>query len=182
MASSTFAIGGTLQTIIDRIDTKVEPEESVTAFEDYEDWENMIDEIPDADENWRKQQEPLSSEDLKLLEEERGWLQRCRELAENISSNSKAEQLLVALESGFTKLAELGANRKALIFTESRRTQEFLYRLLTERGYQGEVMTFSGTNNDARSNKILKLWREANKDTGLVTGGKGCRYACCLGR
>lgn len=172
LASSTFAIGGTLQTIIDRIDTQVEPEESATAFEDYEDWENMIDEIPDADENWRKQQEPLSPEDLKLLEEERGWLQRCRELAETISSNSKAEQLLVALESGFTKLAELGANRKALIFTESLRTQEFLYRLLSERGYQGEVMTFSGTNNDARSNKILKLWREANKDTGLVTGVK----------
>lgn len=172
LASSSFAIGGTLQTIIDRIETKVESEESATAFEDYEDWENMIDEIPDADENWRKQQEPLSPEDLKLLEEERGWLQRCRELAENISSNSKAEQLLVALESGFTKLAELGANRKALIFTESRRTQEFLYRLLSERGYQGEVMTFSGTNNDARSNKILKLWREANKDTGLVTGVK----------
>lgn len=172
LASSTFAIGGTLQTIIDRIDTQVEPEESATAFEDYEDWENMIDEIPDADENWRKQQEPLSPEDLKLLEEERGWLQRCRELAETISSNSKAEQLLVALESGFTKLAELGANRKALIFTESRRTQEFLYRLLSEKGYQGEVMTFSGTNNDARSNKILKLWREANKDTGLVTGVK----------
>ena len=140
----------------------------------------MIDEIPDADENWRKQQEPLSPEDLKLLEEERGWLQRCRELAENISSNSKAEQLLVALESGFTKLAELGANRKALIFTESRRTQEFLYRLLSERGYQGEVMTFSGTNNDARSNKILKLWREANKDTGLVTGVKDADMRAAL--
>lgn len=180
LASSTFAIGGTLQTIIDRIDTKVEPEESATAFEDYEDWDNMIDEIPDADENWRKQQEPLSPEDLKLLEEERGWLQRCRELAETISSNSKAEQLLVALESGFTKLAELGANRKALIFTESRRTQEFLYRLLSERGYQGEVMTFSGTNNDARSNKILKSWREANKDTGLVTGVKDADMRAAL--
>lgn len=172
LASSSYAIGGTLQTIIDRIDAQMEEKESATAFEDYEDWGNMIDEIPDADESWRKKEEPLSPEDLSLLGEERGWLQRCRELAETISSNSKAEQLLVALDSGFTKLAELGANRKALIFTESRRTQEFLYRLLSERGYEGQVMTFSGTNSDARSNKILKLWREANKDTGLVTGVK----------
>lgn len=172
LASSSYAIGGTLQTIIDRIDAQMEEEESATAFEDYEDWGNMMDEIPDADENWRKKEEPLSPEDLSLLGEERGWLQRCRELAETISSNSKAEQLLVALDSGFSKLAELGANRKALIFTESRRTQEFLYRLLSERGYEGQVMTFSGTNSDARSNKILKLWREANKDTGLVTGVK----------
>lgn len=172
LASSSYAIGGTLQTIIERIDAQMEAEESAAAFEDYEDWENMIDEMPDADESWRKKEDTLSPEDLNLLEEERGWLQRCRELAETISSNSKAEQLLVALDSGFTKLAELGANRKVLIFTESRRTQEFLYRLLSERGYEGQVMTFSGTNSDARSNKILKLWREANKDTGLVTGVK----------
>lgn len=175
LASSSDAIGGTLQTIIERIeriDAQMEEEESTMTFEDYEDWGNMMEEIPDADENWRKKEEPLSPEDLRLLGEERGWLQRCRELAETISSNSKAEQLLVALDSGFTKLAELGAHRKALIFTESRRTQEFLFRLLSERGYEGQVMTFSGTNNDARSNKILKLWREANKDTGLVTGVK----------
>ena len=172
LASSSYAIGGTLQTIIDRIDAQMEEEESAAAFEDYEDWGNMMDEIPDADENWRQKDDTLSPEDLKLLGEEREWLQRCRELAETISSNSKAEQLSVALDSGFTKLAELGANRKALIFTESRRTQEFLYRLLSERGYEGQVMTFSGTNSDTRSNKILKLWREANKDTGLVTGVK----------
>lgn len=173
LASSSYAIGGTLRTIIDRIGAQVlEPEEGAAVFDDYEDWEIMIDEIPEADENWRKAELPLSSEDLKLLDEERAWLQRCLELAERISSNSKAEQLLVALDSGFTKLAELGANSKALIFTESRRTQEFLYRLLSERGYEGQVMTFSGTNSDARSTKILKSWREANKDTGLVTGVK----------
>ncbi|ATR90144.1 helicase SNF2 [Porphyromonas gingivalis] len=172
LASSSYAIGGTLQTIIQRIDAQVAAEDDSLEFADYESWETMMDEIPDAEETWRTEQGSLSPEDLRLLGEERAWLQRCLDLAKRIRSNSKAEQLLIALESGFKKLSELGANRKALIFTESRRTQEFLLRLLSERGYEGEVMTFSGTNNDARSTKILRQWREANRETGLVTGVK----------
>ena len=172
LASSSYAIGGTLQTIIQRIDAQVAAEDDSLEFADYESWETMMDEIPDAEETWRTEQGSLSPEDLRLLGEERAWLQRCLDLAKRIRSNSKAEQLLIALESGFTKLSELGANRKALIFTESRRTQEFLLRLLSERGYEGQVMTFSGTNNDARSTRILRRWREANQDTGLVTGVK----------
>lgn len=172
LASSSYAIGGTLQTIIQRIDAQVASENNSTEFSDYENWDTMMDEIPEAEDNWEKEENALSPEDLELLGEERAWLQRCLDLTKRIISNSKAEQLLIALESGFNKLSELGANRKALIFTESRRTQEFLFHLLSERGYEGQVITFSGTNNDTRSANILRRWREANKDTGLVTGVK----------
>lgn len=172
LASSSYAIGGTLQTIIQRIDSQMAAEENSLEFADYENWDDMIDEIPEIEEAWEKRENSISPTELELLGEERAWLQRCLDLAESISSNSKAEQLLIALESGFKKLSELGANRKALIFTESRRTQEFLFRLLSERGYEGQVMTFSGMNNDTRSSEILRKWKEANKDTGLVTGVK----------
>lgn len=172
LASSSYAIGGTLQTIIQRIDEQVASESNSTEFSDYENWDTMMEEIPEVEDHWEKEEEKLSPEDLKLLGEEREWLQRCLDLTERIVSNSKAEQLLIALESGFNKLSELGANRKALIFTESRRTQEFLFRLLSERRYQGQVMTFSGTNNDVRSAAILRRWKETNKDTGLITGVK----------
>ena len=172
LASSSYAIGGTLQTIIQRIDSQMAAEDNSLEFADYENWDDMIDEIPEIEEAWEKRENSISPTELELLGEERAWLQRCLNLAESISSNSKAEQLLIALESGFKKLSELGANRKALIFTESRRTQEFLFRLLSERGYEGQVMTFSGMNNDTRSSEILRKWKEANKDTGLVTGVK----------
>lgn len=172
LASSSYAIGGTLQTIIQRIDAQLATEDNSLEFADYENWDTMMDEIPEIEEAWEKGEDSISPAELELLGEEREWLQRCLDLAERISSNSKAEQLLIALESGFKKLSELGANRRALIFTESRRTQEFLFRLLNERGYEGQVMTFSGTNNDSRSAKILRRWREANKNTGLVTGVK----------
>ncbi len=141
-------------------------------FADYENWDTMMAEMPDLEEEWQKEEVSLTPDELMLLGEEREWLQRCLDLAERISKNSKADQLLIALEKGFKQLSELGAQRKALIFTESRRTQEYLFRLLSESGYEGQVMTFSGTNNDGRSAAILRRWRDSNQDTGLVTGVK----------
>ncbi len=173
LASSSYAISGTLQTIMQRIDAQtIDIPEDEEQFDDYESWDTMMDEMPDETGARKPDETTLSPEELELLGEERAYLKRCLELSERITSNSKAEQLLIALKSGFSKLSELGANRKALIFTESRRTQEFLFNLLNERGYAGEVMTFSGTNNDAQSTQILRKWREANKDTDLVTGVK----------
>lgn len=172
LASSSYAIGGTLQTIINRIDNNLAAQNEQEELDDYDSWESMMDEMPDAEEAQLTEDRVLSPEEITLLGEERDWLEKCLALTERIRSNSKAEQLLIALQSGFEKLADLGAERKALIFTESRRTQEFLYRLLCERGYAGEVMTFSGTNNDKQSLEILKKWREANATTGLVTGVK----------
>ena len=172
LASSSYAIGGTLQTIINRIDNNLAAQNEQEELADYDSWESMMDEMPDLEEPQVVEDKILSPEEITLLEEERAWLEKCLELTERIRSNSKAEQLLVALQSGFEKLAELRAERKALIFTESRRTQEFLYRLLSERGYAGQVMTFSGTNNDKQSLEILKKWRETNATTGLVTGVK----------
>jgi hypothetical protein len=47
-----------------------------------------------------------------------------RDLATSITTNARGYALLNALRLGFQKLQTLGANRKAIIFTESRRTQE----------------------------------------------------------
>ncbi len=55
-----------------------------------------------------------------------------RDLAVSISENAKGQALLSALRAGFAKASELGGAEKAIIFTESRRTQEYLVRLLSE--------------------------------------------------
>lgn len=44
--------------------------------------------------------------------------------AQALQTDTKAQALLKALNLGFDKMAELGAPRKAIIFTESKRTQE----------------------------------------------------------
>ncbi|WP_456434568.1 SNF2-related protein, partial [Thermosulfuriphilus sp.] len=73
-------------------------------------------------------EEELSTEeiDLQKLEAEISELDSLIRWAKSIGIDSKARALLKALEIGFKKMEEMGAARKAVIFTESRRTQQFL--------------------------------------------------------
>ncbi len=174
LASSSYAIGGTLDTLLGRIDNRLSSaeEELAETASDYEGIQLLLEEYPEESEDLSSETQEMSEEDIALLREEREWLAQCQALAHNIEHNSKAEQLLVALKQGFEQLSQLGAERKALIFTESRRTQEYLFRLLSEHGYADQVMTFSGTNTDARSAKILKDWKAIHAETDRVTGVK----------
>jgi ERCC4-related helicase len=79
-------------------------------------------------------------------------------LANSIEHNEKGEKLIVALDTGFTKLEELGANQKALIFTESTRTQQYLFERLSKEKYKGKVLLFNGNNNDELSSSIYQKW------------------------
>lgn len=90
--------------------------------------------------------------------------------AQALQTDTKAQALLKALNLGFGKLAELGASRKALIFTESRRTQEYLHGFLTANGYAGKLVLFSGTNTHEESIAIYQRWLEEYKGTDRVTG------------
>jgi adenine-specific DNA-methyltransferase len=69
-------------------------------------------------------------------------------------------------------MAELGAARKAVVFTESRRTQAYLLELLENNGYAGRVMTINGTNADDRSGTIYKGWLQRHAGEEIITGNK----------
>ena len=62
------------------------------------------------------------------------------------------------MRAGFAKADELGGAEKAIIFTESRRTQEYLVRLLSENGYDGKLVLFNGSNSDPQSKAIYEAW------------------------
>jgi hypothetical protein len=52
-------------------------------------------------------------------------------------------QAFAALKAGFAKAVELGGPKKAIICTESRRTQDYLVRLLSANGYDGQLALFT---------------------------------------
>src|SRR5690606_8674013 len=139
--------------------------------EDYESTDELQDE-------WNEEDEDIvdsitySPEDLVGIENELNVLRRYRNLANVIRKNSKDEHLFTALDKVFKELQRLGANNKALIFTESRRTQDFLYNTLEARGFKGKVVLFNGMNNDAKSKQIYTDWLQANKGSDKVTGSK----------
>jgi SNF2 family DNA or RNA helicase len=146
LASSTYAIYGTFETMAVRLETLI------------------------ATHTEKSNDSEFSEEDIEAIKAEIAELKRFRDLARNIQKNSKAEQLFAALEKAFEQLKELGAQQKALIFTESRRTQIFLLNLLETRGYNGNVVLFNGVNNDQKSKEIYGAWLEEHKNTDKITG------------
>lgn len=76
------------------------------------------------------------------------------------------------MEIGFEEQEKVGASQKALIFTESRRTQKYLHDFLEANGYADQVVSFSGTNSGSQQQAIYEKWLKENADSGRVSGSK----------
>jgi superfamily II DNA/RNA helicase len=177
LASSTYAIHGTLDSLVKKLDAILDRhviQESFDFVNDFETYseteEDWIDE-EDIDEDI-KEERIYTSEELEEIKEERDDLIVFRDLAKEIKDNSKASHLITALSKGFDALAKLGAKKKALVFTESRRTQDFLYDLLERQGYDGQVVKFNGSNNDTKSKLLFKSYKERHAGTDMLTGSR----------
>ena len=174
LASSSYAISGTLDSLINRLETLIDKNETSI----FDQLELDYDVLAETQEEWLQEENddsvveeaPLSDEDIEAIKLEIEDLKRFRELARRIRVNTKAEHLFTALGKAFEQLEILGANKKALIFTESRRTQDYLLNILEARGYKDKVVLFNGVNNDPKSNKIYKDWLKEHKGTDKITG------------
>ncbi len=183
LASSSFAIAGTLETLVQRLRGEVARLDAETAAEllaqDFEALPEMSDEWAEGDGEPDDRDDGATRERAEV-EAEIDELAGFKDLATSITRNAKGQALLTALASGFDKLATLGAARKAVIFTESRRTQEYLVVLLEANGYAGQVMTLNGTNTDGRSSAIFSSWRAAHADTERATGNRSVDLRAAL--
>lgn len=179
LSSSTFAIAGTLQTIIDRlqkiVDNNTTEEDNLLAdmAEDMPELEEYEDEWfeEEEDENDEiKEEKTYTPEEIESIREEIHDLQIIYSLALGIASNTKGECLLKALDIAFKDKREHNQPEKALIFTESNRTQAYLKELLEANGYAGKIVLFNGSNSDPISKQIYKDWKEVNAGTSRITG------------
>lgn len=177
LASSSLAIAGTLETMKLRLellrDEKVadDPEftEQLIADEDLE--QELLDEILELDPEDDDKDDKLVIDRAKLKEEIE-ILSELASRARSIGTDTKTKSLLSALDIGFQQMEANGAKRKALIFTESRRTQAYLNDFLQQNGFSGEIVQFSGTNNSPESQKIYEDWIAKNKDSGRISGSR----------
>lgn len=177
LASSTFAIAGALDKMVRRLRKRLadaggatpQPETPLEQELD-EDFETL-DELA---EEWEEEEapSPLSSTERAALALEIDELQAFYDLAVQITENAKGQALLKALETAFAKAHELGAAQKALIFTESRRTQDYLVQLLTTSPYRDGIVLFNGSNNDEKSKTIYQAWLAQNQQTSHATGSR----------
>lgn len=172
LASSTFAIAGALNSISQRLKAKLDAHPVTTPLEEElsEDFE-ALDETADE---WSEDavEAGLTEADRKAIEAEIIDLEAFAELATSIEHNAKGKALLKALNVAFAKARELGGAEKAIIFTESRRTQEYLQRVLASSPYGSGIVLFNGTNTDPLSREIYARWIERHEGSDRVTGSR----------
>ena len=116
--------------------------------------------------------EPMSEKERSALEQEIDDLEAFRDLALTITHNAKGRALLTALDKAFAEASRLGAAKKAIIFTESRKTQDYLLRLLQNSPYADGIVLFNGSNTDERSKAIYAEWAKRNSGTDKITGSR----------
>lgn len=174
LASSSFAVLNTLQVMKRRLEELKEQHD-----EHSDDLLRLIIEDDDLETNYLEEDdidELLGQEaakeviDDKRLELEITELAGFISQAGSIKNDAKAKALLQALALGFKKMTEMGAAKKVIVFTESKRTQAYLASYLTQHGYKDKIVTFNGSNTHTEATEIYKAWRGLNIDTDKVTG------------
>ena len=186
LASSSQAIAATLDTLRARLETlrdeqaSNDPDFTVQLISADEIEDDLLDEILVESEDADQPGAPQVTIDRQKLREEIGVLQRLATRARAIGIDTKTRALLKALEIGFEQMATTGAARKALIFTESRRTQEYLKAFLESHGYQGQVVLFNGTNGGPEATAIYQRWAEENRNTGRAAGSRAVNVRTAL--
>jgi hypothetical protein len=175
LASSSDALAGTLETFHRRLMTM---QEDVRATWDVVDWliqeeeidEELLEELASSENGTEAAAQPAI--DYQKLKAEITELERYISWARRIQVDEKSRALLQALEVGFSEMARVGAQRKALIFTESRRTQSYLRRFLEANGYAGQIVSFSGSNSEPEAKAIYERWLTENSENGRATGSR----------
>ena len=177
LASSTHAIAGALETMAKRLQGELDessdvPDLAEVLDEDYESLDQIEEECADEWNGQDPSTAPPTPNERDAVAQEIAELRHFKTLATNIRDNSKGKALLTALDRAFSELERLGAAKKAIIFTESKRTQEYLLSLLADTSYGEGIVLFNGTNSDARAQAVYKDWLKRHEGTDRITGSK----------
>ena len=151
LASSTFAIAGALDSLARKLERQLRDDKNLRAKlgrGNRRGFRSSTIEVADEwEEDERYEPQLLTEDGYRATSSTRSWtFAASATLPFRYPENAKGQALLSALRAGFAKAAELGGAEKAIIFTESRRTQEYLVRLLSENGYDDKLVLFNGTN------------------------------------
>jgi len=177
LASSSFALAATLERLGDSLERRIAGVEAgaaacpeLEAFsEEAEEWES------EGARDERREAPRLRRRMAAELEE----LRDCARAARAIRSNAKGEALSRGLDRAFTVARACGWPEKAVVFTEFRKTLEYLRSLLTARGYR--VTSLSGESGGAdRRQALVEEFRDQSQVL-LMTeaGAEGLNLQFC---
>lgn len=174
LASSSFALIDTFEILKNRLEKLYEGTKSAKAQEGFDlFWEFVEDEIDESG------FEEIDNEDTAVqkqgIQDELKIVQRIINTATAIHSNAKVRALKTALKASFESQVCEGIEQKAVVFTESKRTQKYIAGELRKDGYsQDDILLFNGDFDDAMTKDIYRTWQI--KNYGKTNYGRSVEY------
>lgn len=166
LSSSTSAVMSTLYTIKKRLENLINngTEDDIS---DFIDSDEFLEDFIDSDELDENIDDAL---DMAKCRNELRLINEAIEIGSNIKDDKKAFKLLEGIEYLFSQ-CDTSRNKKILIFTESRRTQDYLFDFLNRHGYTNTVL-FNGGNSDPKTKDIYNSWIANPENSSKINNSK----------
>lgn len=174
MASSSFALIETFEVLKKRLEKLYEGTRSADAQEGFDlFWSFVEDEIDES--GFEETEDEDTAAQKAYIQAELDEVNAIIDVAKRIKTNSKVTALKQALDIGFSYQREHGIVQKAVVFTESKRTQKYIAAELRRSGYgEEDILLFNGDFDDAMTKDIYQAWQA--KNFGNANYGRSVEY------
>lgn len=174
MASSSFALVETFEVLKKRLEKLYEGTRSADAQEGFDlFWSFVEDEIDES--GFEETEDEDTAAQKAYIQAELDKVNAIIDVAKRIKTNSKVTALKQAFEIGFSYQRDNGIAQKAVVFTESKRTQKYIAAELRKSGYsEDDILLFNGDFNDTMTKEIYRAWQV--KNFGNANYGRSVEY------
>ena len=174
MASSSFALVETFEVLKKRLEKLYEGSRSADAQEGFDlFWSFVEDEIDES--GFEETEDEETAAQKAYIQAEMDKVNAIIDVAKRIKTNSKVTALKQALEIGFSYQRDNGIAQKAVVFTESKRTQKYIAAELRKSGYsEDDILLFNGDFDDTMTKEIYRAWQV--KNFGNANYGRSVEY------
>ena len=170
LASSSMAVAETFKVLKGRLETLKETTRTESADESIDFFLSFFDDDEIETDDDSKQDELYTREKVnEFIQHEIDEVTAIINKAESIKRNAKMTALKQAVEKAFVFQDEAGIKQRIVVFTESIRTQQYMFEELSHAGYEGQILKFNGSTNDPVTKQIYKAWKARNYAIKLLT-------------
>lgn len=163
LASSSMAVAETFKVLKGRLEILKETTRKETADESIEFFLSFFDEDEIETDEDKKQDELYTREKVnEFIQHEIDEVDAIIIKAESISKNAKMTALNKAVSTAFEFQTVAEIEQKVVIFTESIRTQQYMFEELSKAGYEGKILKFNGKTSDNVTKQIYMAWKARN--------------------
>jgi superfamily II DNA or RNA helicase len=179
LASSSFALAATLERLAGSLEAKLAGAECSAAADLLLEMDGFEEEAEELFDDTALAPRPKGSTAVKKMREELDELLACARLAREIKVNAKGDALVRGLDRCFTVAKACGWPDKAVVFTEFRRTQDYLEKVLTAKGYTVTCLSGDVSGTDKRAALVEEFRNKTQILIMTEAGAEGLNLQFC---